>query len=143
MNFKYFPTYFCCKGVSFNYMITHLTHLTFVSLFLSCILYFVAQIRKPCYRKTRDWTFEVYLLMGEPSLWFLLIEWLKMIFARSCACFLNFLSNGEGLDYFPQRNILPRLSKITVTCPKCRVNFNFPKVRKMTEFWTDQSQQNG
>ena len=25
LNFKYFPTCFCCKSVSYNYMITHLT----------------------------------------------------------------------------------------------------------------------
>ena len=45
-------------------------------------------------------TFEVYLLIGEPSSLLPLNEWLKMICVRSYVGFLNFLSNGEGLDCF-------------------------------------------
>ena len=43
-------------------------------------------------------------------------------------------SNGEGLDCFPQ-HVLPKLSKVTVTCPqsekKNRDSFDLPKVSKM------------
>ena len=46
--------------------------------------------------------------------------------------FLEFLSNEEGLNRF-SRHVLPKLSKITLTCPKWakRVNFHFPKVGKI------------
>ena len=50
---------------------------------------------------------------------------------------LEFLSNGEGLDCF-LRYVLPKLSKVTVTCPKSvkktktnRDSFDLPKVSKM------------
>ena len=49
----------------------------------------------------------------ETSSWFLLIESLKMTCARSYASFLNFLSNGAGLNCFSQPNILPKLNKLT------------------------------
>ena len=65
-----------------------------------------------------DRTFEVYLLTAEPSSWFLLIESLKMTCTRSYAWFLKFLSNREGVDCFLRLNILPKLSKITVTVTK-------------------------
>ena len=35
----------------------------------------------------KDWTFEAYLLTEETSLWFLLIEQLKVTCARSSAVF--------------------------------------------------------
>ena len=81
----------------------------------------------------KDWTIEVYLLKGEQSSWWLLIESLKMTCARSCVWFLNFLSNGEGLDYFSWPNAFRKVSKITVTYSKLvkwriRVNSDFPKV---------------
>ena len=61
----------------------------------------------------------------------------KMTCARSVAWFLNFLSNRVSLDCFLQPNILPKHSKIIVTCPKqekqtSRVNFDFPKISKMS-----------
>ena len=87
-------------------------------------------------KEIKDWTFEVYLLTGEPSSWFALIESLKMTCARSYARFLNFLSNG-GLVCFLQPNVMPKVSTITVTCPKLgkwtsRVNFDLLKDSKMT-----------
>ena len=86
-------------------------------------------------KEIKDWTFEAYLLTEETSSRFLLTESLKMTCARSYAWFLNFLSNGEGLDCL-SRYVLPKLSKITVTCPKLVkeknwVNFDLPKVSKM------------
>ena len=68
--------------------------------------------------RIKDWTFEVYLITGEDSSWFLLIESVKITCARSYTWFLNFLSNGEGLDCFSQPNLLHKFSKITITCPK-------------------------
>ena len=56
--------------------------------------------------------------IGNPILDSPLIESLKMTCARSYGCFLNFLSNKEGLYSFLQSNILPKLSKISVTYPK-------------------------
>ena len=43
----------------------------------------------------------------------------------------------ESLDYFLQPNVLPKLSKVPVACPKLikwthKVNFDFPKVNKTT-----------
>ena len=81
----------------------------------------------------KDWTFEVYLLTGELSSWFQLIESLKMTCARPYAWFLIFLSSTGSFHCFSQPNILPKFSKITVTCPKSlkwtsRVNFELPKI---------------
>ena len=77
-----------------------------MSLFLSCIFYFVLQIRKTCYRKKiKNWTFEVYLLTRETSSRFLLIEWVILEFFVKCS-----------LDFFSRPNVLPKLSKKTVTC---------------------------
>ena len=58
-----------------------------------------------------------------------------MTFARSYAWFLNFFSNGEGLDCL-SRHVLPKLSKITVTCP------TLVKGNKQGQFCFSQSQQN-
>ena len=49
--------------------------------------------------------------------------------------FLKFLSNGEGLTHFLWQ-VLPKLSKITVTCPKYekgpnKINFDLPKVSEV------------
>ena len=66
----------------------------------------------------KDWTFEVNLLTGELSSWFQLIESLKMTCARPYAWFWFFLLSGGVLDSFSQPNALPKLSKITVNCPK-------------------------
>ena len=69
-----------------------------------------------------------------------------MTCARSYAWFLNFLSNGEGLDRFSRPNVLPKVSKVTdlskTSKGEIRVNFDLLKVSKMTKFWTAQSQQN-
>ena len=51
--------------------------------------------------------------------------------------FLKFLSNGGGWDCSSQPNVLPKLIKITVTCPKLvkktiGVNYDLLKVSKMT-----------
>ena len=66
----------------------------------------------------KEWNFEAYLLTEEPISWLLLIESWKMTCTRSYGCFLIFLSNSVGLDCFLQPNVLPKHSKITVTCPK-------------------------
>ena len=47
-----------------------------------------------------------------------LIQSLKMACARPYAWFLNFLSNGEGLHSFSRTKVFPKLSKISVACPK-------------------------
>ena len=85
-----------------------------MSLFISCIFNFVAQIRKTCYRqkKLSLWS----LLNGQPSSWFPLFESLKMT-CTSYAWFLNFLTNGKGLGCFSQSGVLPRTNKIAVTWP--------------------------
>ena len=59
----------------------------------------------------------------------------------------EFLSSRGGLDCFSPSNILPKPSKKTVTSPKSlkwmgRVNFDWPKVSKITIYWTAQSRQN-
>ena len=96
----------------------------------------------------KDWTFKVHLLTGELSSLFQLIESLKMTCARAYTWFLNLLLSREGLDCFWQPNILPKLGKIIVTCPKSlkwpsRVSFDLSKVIKMTiNFWTNKSRQN-
>ena len=57
-----------------------------------------------------------------------------MTCARSYAWFFIFLSNEEGLDSLSW-HVLPKLSKITVTCPKLvkenkQGQFDLPKVSK-------------
>ena len=41
-----------------------------------------------------------------------------MACARPYAWFLNFLSNEEGLHSFSRTKVLPKLSKISMACPK-------------------------
>ena len=54
----------------------------FVSLFLTYIFYFVAQMKNKLQKEVKDWTHGVYLLTGESSSWFLQIESLKMTCAK-------------------------------------------------------------
>ena len=75
-----------------------------------------------------------------------LIESLKVTCARSYEWFLNILSKGEDLDCFLQINVMPKPTKTTVTCPKqykriSRINFDLPKVNKMTQVLIAHSQQ--
>ena len=104
-------------------------------LFLSCIFYFVGKIRKTCYRKERktESPKSSYLLGNS----FRLNESLKMTCARPYVWIINFLPSGGGLDCFLQPNVLPKRSKIIVTCPKSlkssrSVNFDLPKISRMT-----------
>ena len=69
-------------------------------------------------KEMKDWTFKVYLLTGEVSSWFPLIEPLKMTLWHIYVWFLNLLSNREASDCFSRPNILPKLSKTTIACPK-------------------------
>ena len=91
----------------------------------------------------KDQNFEVYLLAEELSSW---------------SCWLNHGKwpvpdpmGGSWIFYlmvglwilFLRLNVLPKLGKIAVTCPKSRrVNFDLPKVSNEYDFWTAQSQQN-
>ena len=84
----------------------------------------------------KEWNFEAYLLTEEPISWLLLIESWKMTCTRSYGWFLIFLSNSVGLDCFPRPNVLPKLSKITVTYPKSG------KKNKWVQFWLAQSHEN-
>ena len=87
-----------------------------VSLFLSCMFYFVAQIRKTEREKKLNlWSLFINRRSRFSSS---LTESLKMTCARSYAWFLNILSKGEGLESFLRPNVLPKLSKITVTSSK-------------------------
>ena len=86
-------------------------------------------------KEIKDWTFEVYLLTKETNSWFPLI--MENDLCQIHCMVLEFLSNGVSLDCFLQPNILPKHSKIIVTCPKqekrtSRVNFDFPKISKMS-----------
>ena len=71
-------------------------------------------------------TLEVYLLTGELSSWFRLIESLNMTCAKPYEGFLNL-----SLDCFLQSKVLPKISKISdlarVTKMNKRVNFDFLK----------------
>ena len=75
------------------------------------ILYCCKNQQNVLQKKIKDWTLEVYLLTGETSSWLLLTESPKVTCARSYAWFLNFLSNGEGLDCFSRPNVLPKVVK--------------------------------
>ena len=83
-------------------------------------------------------TFEVYLLTGEPRYWFLLIESLKITFARSYGSLI--FSQTEGLNCFLQPKVLPKLSKIT-DLPRISKNKQegsilvFPKSAKWLSIW--------
>ena len=81
----------------------------------------------------KDWTFKVYLLTGELSSWFRLVESLKITCAKPYAWFLKYLSKGRGLDYFLQI-VLPKLSKTSDLSLKwtSRVNFDVSRVSRMT-----------
>ena len=59
----------------------------------------------------KEWNFEAYLLIEEPSSWLLLTESWKMTCTSSNGWFLIFLSNSVGLDCFPRPNVLPKLVK--------------------------------
>ena len=70
-------------------------------------------------KEIKDWTFEIYVVAG------------------STLMSLNVLSNREGLDWLLLPNVLPKLSKITVTYSKSvkineRVNSDLLKVKNMT-----------
>ena len=79
----------------------------------------------------KDWTFEAYLLTEKPTSWFPLTESLKITCARWYTCFVR-----EGLDCFSWPNVLPKISKITVTCPKS------VKMKRQSQFWLAQSLKN-
>ena len=99
-----------------------------MSLFLSCIFCSTVIIRKNVLQKEiKDWTYKAYLVTEETSSWFPLIESLIVV--------LEFLSNGESLNCFSWY-VLPRLSKVTVTCPQS------VKKNKPGQFWLAQSKQN-
>ena len=127
--------YFLVQNLYNRYFPSYLK--LFLFIFIMHILFCWTYQKNLLQKGMKDWTFEVYLLTGELSSWFRLIESLKMTCARSYLWFLNFLSSGGCLDCFLKLNVLPNLSKITVTCPKSlkwmgRVNFDLPKVSRMT-----------
>ena len=102
-------------------------------LFLSCIFHFAVKIRTKRVTE-RNWTYKVYLLTEETSSWFPLIETLKITCAKSYVWFLNFYQI-ERVWIFSQQ-VLPKLSKVTVTCPQSvklpnRDSFDLPKVSKV------------
>ena len=75
------------------------------------------------------------LFINSVSSWFWLNESLKMTCTRSNARYLDFLSNGERLDYFSLPNVLPTLCKITESVSKNEqvkmINFELSKYTKM------------
>ena len=103
----------------------------------------------------KDWAFKAIInsLTEETSSWFLLIGSLKMTYARSYARgSWIFFERREGLNRFLW-HVLPKVSKITVTCPKVSkrdligsiltspklakyINFKLLKVCKMTSLKT-------
>ena len=92
------------------------------------------------------WSLFTYSLTKEISSWFPWIGSVKVTCVRSCARFLNFYERERVWILFLQ-HVLPKLSKITVTCPKSlkkpnMVNFDLPKVSKNYQPWTAQSQKN-
>ena len=116
LGFKY-GSWQCCQKNN-----SHLTYISpviklFVFLFLLCVFHFVTQIRKNMLQKEiKDWTFEVYLLTGNPVLdshWLKHWKWLapdpmlvSWIFGQTQRVWIVFL-----------QPVLLKLSKITVTCP--------------------------
>ena len=81
------------------------------------------------------WSLFTYSLTKEISSWFPRIGSVKVTCVRSCAQFLNFYERERVWIFFLQ-HVLPKLSKITVTCPKSlkkpnMVNFDLPKVSKI------------
>ena len=72
----------------------------FVSLFLSCVFYFFAQIRKTFYiKEIKHWTFEVYLLTRENSSWFHWLNHWKWLVTGSSRYSWIFCQTGS-LDCF-------------------------------------------
>ena len=106
-----------------------------MSLFLSCIFYFVAKIRKTCYRKKLT-VFEAYLLTKGASSWFLLIGSLKLTYATSYARGFESLSNREGLNRFLRHsypNLVKQLWPVQSEQKEAKsVNFYLPKVSKVS-----------
>ena len=75
------------------------------------------------------------LLTKETSSWFLWLDHWKSLMPDLFHLVFEFLSNGEGLNC-SLWHVLPRLSKITVTCPKwakrtIKGEFDMPKVSKI------------
>ena len=81
-------------------------------------------------KEIKDWTFKAYLFTEELSLWFP-ANWM---IENDLCMFIEFFVKWRGLDCFLQLIVLPWVRKITVTCPKCRVKFDFPKVSKFISF---------
>ena len=78
------------------------------------------------------------LLINWGTQFLILVDWIIENDMRQTLCVVpEFLSSGGGFDCFFQSNVLPKISKITVTCPKSlkwtsRVGFDLPKVSRMT-----------
>ena len=101
------------------------------------ILFCLKNQKNMLQREIKDWAFEAY----SPIHWLKksvldshgLDQWKWLV--RSCARFLNFYERERVWIFFLQ-HVLPKLSKITVTCPKSlknpnMVNFDLPKVSKI------------
>ena len=87
-----------------------------VRLFLSCIFYHTNQ--KNVLQKEKDWTFEVFLLPGEPSP-LIMADWIiENDVCQILFVFPDFFSNAKGLHCFSQPDVLSKLSITTVTCPE-------------------------
>ena len=86
-----------------------------MSLFLSCIFYSIVKISKNVLQKEIEHIKPIYWLR-KPVLD---SHWLNIEnnLCQILCVVLEFLSNGEGLDCF-LRHVLPKLSKVTVTCPQ-------------------------
>ena len=102
----------------------------FIFFLIMHILFCLKNQKNMLQREIKSWTFKAYLLTANISSWFLLIESLKITCARSYVWFLNFY-------WIVLCDVLPKLSKITVSCPKSiitkmNINFEFLKVSKMT-----------
>ena len=78
------------------------------------------------------WTFEVYILTGEFSSW--LADWIiEDDFCQTLWVVPEFFVKEKGFGLFLQPSVLPKVSKIAVTCPKSLkrtrcVNFDLYKV---------------
>ena len=105
-------------------------------LFLSCIFYFVWQIRKTCQRRNEKQPFKSMYWLGNSVLdssW--LNHWTWIVPDPMHVWFLNFLSNGWSLDCFLQPNVLPKLIKKTGLLKVTLIN-------SYGKFWLAQSQKN-
>ena len=90
----------------------------FVSLFLSCIFYFVTQIRKTLQKEIKDWVFwSPFINWGTPSglnsCWLNQWKWLVQDPITGSRIFCQ--TQGIWI-VFSWPNVLPKLIKITVTC---------------------------